>query len=179
MRTTPGTRAPRRASAAAGMITAAIAIGMAFGVAAVAGGDPSADPPRPASPVAAASRVVEAAGPEGLTPVSGPTGAVVGYLRDQDLRRALDVGEPVVELGSGDVVFRGFEVVDLDGELVGWFLSGDNGFVSLAQVHDPEAFSAITEIWQREQAEAAEEPSPEVLELQRELEAQVQGEAGS
>ena len=75
--------------------------------------------------------------PAGYQAVSAAGGATAGYLAIADLDRAIAVGEPVLDIGTGAYEIRGFRVTDAQGELVGYFLVGDAGFVTLAQVADP------------------------------------------
>lgn len=153
-----------------GMIGTAAVIVVGLGSLAIAsGGDPQpasteqaagandAAPPTSALPAAtdpAPSPPTEPV-PEGLTPVSGPGGGIVGYLRVEDERAVLDAGEPAIQLGASAVDFRGLPVVDRQGEQVGWFLSGDLGFVATAEVDDPDRLAAIEATWIAEHPEAA------------------------
>lgn len=120
-----------------------------------AGSVAGADDPRPT----VTQPAVEV--PPGLEPVAGDRGQIVGYLRVEDERRVLEEGEPPLQLGSSDVAFRGLEVVDADGAQVGWFLSGDLGFVALEEVADPEQLAAIEATWLADQADAAAPADPD------------------
>lgn len=169
-----------------GMAGTAAVVLVGLGSLAIAGGgEPDDGAPRPLGAVGAPSDEVELAAdvgaepvagadaprptvtqpavevPPGLEPVAGDRGQIVGYLRVEDERRVLEEGEPPLQLGSSDVAFRGLEVVDADGAQVGWFLSGDLGFVALEEVDDPEQLAAIEATWLADQADAAAPADPD------------------
>ena len=91
----------------------------------------------------------------GREPVSGHQGGIVGFLSEEDLRTTMATGEPPIRLGSSAVAFRGLRVDDGHGAQVGWFLSGDLGFVSIAEVANPQRLAEIEAAWQRDQADHA------------------------
>ena len=169
------TRTRRRPGLLAGVLSAFVLVGVLFGAAALA--DPG-DPPDPAlaeHDVGAWANDVPVT-PAGMTPVSGPEGNIVGFLRNADTDQALaNDGPPDLDLDAGQVTLRGFEVVDPEGALVGYFLSGEAGFVSLAEAHDPQALDAIASTWEAEQAASQGAPPPDVAELDHELDDAARG----
>ena len=172
--TTNTTHGRRRPGLATGVLTAFVLVGVLFGAAALAApGDPP-DPALAEHDVGAWANEV-ATTPAGMTPVSGPAGNIVGFLRNADTDQALVDGEPELDLDAGDVTLRGFEVVDSEGALVGYFLSGEAGFVSLAEAHDPPVLDAIASTWEAEQTASHEAPPPDVAELDHELDDAARG----
>ncbi|MEZ5138276.1 MAG: hypothetical protein R2711_05785 [Acidimicrobiales bacterium] len=91
----------------------------------------------------------------GMTPVVDHQGRFAGYLPDAASQQALAEGEPAARLGDSELEVRAMVVVDADGEQVGWFLSGDVGFVSLEEVADPERRAEIEATWQADRAASA------------------------
>lgn len=97
--------------------------------------------------------------PEGMTPVSGPEGQIVGFIADADLDAVRDRGEPPLGVSAAGIELAGLRVWGEDGNLAGYFLSGDAGFVSLEQASDAAVFAAIAEHWAEERT-TAEQPPP-------------------
>lgn len=78
----------------------------------------------------------------GDVPISGPGGRIVGSVDAADWAAATATGPPVLDIGTGAVEVRGFEVRDRSGKLVGYFLPGDIGFLTTDQAADAEAVDA-------------------------------------
>ena len=53
-------------------------------------------------------------------------------------------GPPLLDIGTGEVPVRGFEVHD-GTELVGYFIPGDVGFISAATASNPQAVDELVE----------------------------------
>lgn len=74
-------------------------------------------------------------------PISGPGGSIAGWV-DRDEWNGTN-GPPVLDIGTGAVEVRGFEVRDAAGVLTGYFLAGAPGFVSIEFAADPEAVDRL------------------------------------
>jgi len=103
--------------------------------------------------------------------VLGPDGKLAGYISADDIDQASVQGEPRLQIGDSEVVFRGFDVLDEQGKLAGYFLPGDNGFVSIDEVKNPESLAEIERVWLDDVADW-QNPSKDVLRAQEELERQ-------
>jgi len=110
--------------------------------------------------------------PTKFTGIAGADGEALGYVKTSALDNAILEGEPRLRLGSGTFEAKGYEVESLDGRLIGYFLSGNTGFVPLATARDEKSMDAILAARERELATPA---SPDVVRMQQELLAQVRG----
>ena len=96
---------------------------------------------------------------KGYQAVSGPGGGIAGFIDDADLRRALDHGEPLLDVGTGAYPLRGFKVFDTHKQLVGYFLDGDPGFVPLHVMAD----QATADQYGKDQAADGRKPMDETV----------------
>jgi hypothetical protein len=79
--------------------------------------------------------------PEGKVPVAFDDGGMPGIAGFIDeASENMDAPRPVLDLGSGRLPARGWEVTDVDGVLVGYFIGG---FVDLETARDVEAMDAL------------------------------------
>jgi hypothetical protein len=79
--------------------------------------------------------------PEGKVPVAFDDGGrpgIAGFV--DEASQDMDVPAPVLDLGSGRIPVRGWEVTDADGVLVGYFVGS---FVDLATARNVEAMDAF------------------------------------
>ncbi len=114
---------------------------------------------------------VPATSTDGREAVARPGGGLAGFISAQDLERADVAGEPRLHLGASTVAFRGFEVFDASGAPTGYFLAGDNGFVSIEEVRDPVSLARIERIWLAD-VRSWQHPTAAVLRAQEEMDRQ-------
>lgn len=151
------------AAAAAIILIAAVAVLLEFE------STPRRATTKPDAPVS--TTVPEATAPafaDGV-PISGPGGGIAGWVDQETWDRALDEGPPLVRIGTGEVEVRGFEVRDETGELVGYYLAGGVGFVTVEMAADP---GAVDELVRSTAPLSQEELAALMAEMKRRLEAE-------
>ena len=77
-------------------------------------------------------------------PINGP-GGTVGWVERQVWDAAAVEGPPLLDIGTGAVEVRGFEVLGVDGALVGYYVPGPIGFLALDRTSDPVAVDELVE----------------------------------
>lgn len=168
-------RIPRWTRRLAGGATVIVVLAGVYGAAALAAPRQSGPDPRLAEHDVEPAAQDVLPTPPGMTAVSGSEGHIVGFLRNRDMDGALVSGEPELGLRAEGIDLRGLEVVDATGALIGYFLSGDTGFVSLEQIRQPGELGRIARQWAADQHEASAPVPPDVQVLIDELDAQAGG----
>lgn len=163
VKTTPRTRI------GLGAASALLVFGGAVGIAAAAGAG-SAEP-TPTSIVRPVPGDGLAEGESVDTQlVIGHDGKPAGYLEEEN-----PIGDQPLTLGASSTAFRGLVVRSErgGGDVVGYLLTGDPGFVSVDEVADPASLSRIEQVWAADQEASKAELPPEATEMIEEYEAQL------
>lgn len=157
-------------------VLALLSFAVVGGGAAVLQSDSSS--PTKVSAAGAASGVVQVSddprdlgpAPDGYSGVSDSEGVVRGFISEGSFDRAQNTGDdPMLTFAGGKIRVPGYEVVDGNGVVTGYFLVGRIGFVEESVADDPEQLAKLI-------ADAAEQ-TEELRELKEQLDAEVRRDA--